>query len=158
LLQGGDAELNFRTVPSGGGLYPIDMYVVVLNVVGLREGIYHYIPRSDSLSEIGDSAEVQAVLQGFAVSEEIISLSRACAIFLLIGQPWRSMRKYGNRGMRFMFMEAGAIAEHLNLAAVALGLGSVDCSSYYDDEVNEALGLDGVYQTIIHSLLVGSPG
>jgi nitroreductase len=55
-------------------------------------------------------------------------------------------------------MEAGAIAQNANLAAVALGYGSVECASVYDDEMNEALGLDGVFRSYVHAVVVGYPG
>jgi SagB-type dehydrogenase family enzyme len=79
-------------------------------------------------------------------------------LLLLVGRPWRSMRKYGARGMRHVFLEAGAMAEHVHLAATALGLGSVDCSSVYDDEAHEALGMDGLYEALLHVVVVGSEG
>lgn len=158
LLQGGEASLRFRCVPSGGGLYPVDTYFAALKVEGLESGVYKHNPVRDELLAVGDGGVVKALLQCFSVPEELLSLTRASGIFVLVGQPWRSMRKYGSRGARFMLMEAGAMAEHLNLAAVALGLGSVDCSSYFDDEVNDALSLDGLYQTVLHTVVVGSPG
>ena len=75
-----------------------------------------------------------------------------------MGAPWRSMRKYGARGMRFLFLEAGAIAQNLNLACAGLGLGSLDCASLYDDEVHEALGADGLYEALLHAVIVGQAG
>jgi nitroreductase len=59
--------------------------------------------------------------------------------------------------MRHVFLEAGAIAEHVNLAAAALGIGSVDSSSFYDDEVHEALGIDGVFEALVHAQVLGVP-
>lgn len=158
LYQGGQVTLQFRTTPSGGGLYPIDLYVSILNVKDLERGIYRYDPIKDTILQVGDPSDVDKLLQCFAVPEELISISRANAVFLSVGQPWRSMRKYGNRGMRFLFMEAGAIAEHINLATVALGFGSLDCASIYDDEVHEVMHLDGLYQTLLHTVIVGYPG
>jgi nitroreductase len=60
--------------------------------------------------------------------------------------------------MRHALLEAGAIAAHINLAAAALGLGSVDCSSLFDDEVHEALGVDGIYEAVVHAVVVGVSG
>jgi SagB-type dehydrogenase family enzyme len=91
------------------------------------------------------------------VPDELISLGRANVVFLLVGRPWKTMRKYGARGMRFLFLEAGAITQHINLAAVAAGFGSVECGSVYDDEVHEVLQLDGVYEAVLHSVVVGAP-
>jgi SagB-type dehydrogenase family enzyme len=90
--------------------------------------------------------------------DEQISVSRANAVFLLIGQPWKSMRKYGPRGLRLLFLEAGAISQNVHLATAALGLGSVDCASVYDDEAHEVLGLDGLHEVLLHVLILGSIG
>lgn len=158
LSGGGQSVLRFRSTASGGGLYPVDLYVAALNVNDLDRGLYRYGPVKEVLSKMGDSADVSSLLDCFCVPDDAISISRANLIFLLVGQPWRSMRKYGNRGMRFVFLEAGLIAQNIHLATVALGFGSVDCASIYDDEAHEAMNLDGLYQTLLHTIILGCPG
>lgn len=158
LMGEGQSTLRFRATPSGGGLYPIDLYLAALNVRNLERGIYQYDPLKDKLWQTGERSDVENLLQCFAVPDEVISISRANVIFLLVGQSWRTMRKYGNRGMRYIFLEAGAMAENIDLATVALGFGSVECASIYDDEAHEAMNLDGLYQTILHTVIVGNPG
>lgn len=158
LAQGGQATLQFRTAPSAGGLYPIDVYVAALNIEGLKRGLYRFDPLADRLIIDGDEQTVDQLLTATAFTDDQISISRASALFLLVGQPWRSMRKYGSRGVRFLFIEAGCMAENLHLATMALGFGSVDCSSFYDDEVNKAMGLDGRFRFLAHSIIVGCSG
>lgn len=158
LKSGGTARLGFRAAPSAGGLYPIDLFLVAQNVIKLPRGVYQCAPHPDRLVPVGGNDVADAVMGGIAVSEDMISLRRADVICLLIAQPWRAMRKYGPRGMRFVFMEAGSVAQNINLAAVALGFGSVECASVYDDEVNAALGLDGVFRSLVHTVIVGYPG
>jgi SagB-type dehydrogenase family enzyme len=149
--------LRFRATASGGGLYPVDVFVAVLNVRGLPRGIYCYNPPEHSVTAVAGTDGVAALLECFAVPEEVISVRRANVVLLFVGQPWRSMRKYGARGMRFAFMEAGAMAQDVALATTALGYGSVDCASIYDDEVHEVLRLDGVASALIHTIVVGCP-
>jgi SagB-type dehydrogenase family enzyme len=158
LALGGESLLRFRATPSAGGLYPIDLYVVALKVADLDRGIYRYNPNKDELVQVRASSAVEHLIESLAAPDEVISIRQANAVFLLVGQPWRSMRKYGARGMRFLFLEAGAIAENINLATMALGFGSLDCASFYDDEVHEAMNLDGLYQTLVHTVIVGHPG
>lgn len=158
LAGGVTVPLHFRATPSGGGLYTIDVYVAAARVNGLGRGVYRYNPTLDALVEAGTEGDLDALLRCFSVPDEVISVSRAGAVFLLVGHPWKAMRKYGDRGMRFVFMEAGAIAEHINLASGALGLGSVDCASIYDDEVHQVMNLDGLYRSLIHTVVVGNPG
>lgn len=65
------------------------------------------------------------------------------------------MRKYGARGLRFLFVEAGHIAASMSLISNALDLGAVECGSLCDDEVHDLLEIDGLFETYIHSLIVG---
>lgn len=156
-LRGGGSWVRLRITPSGGALYPIEVQLAALNVRDINPGLYRYDPLTDKLLGIGDKPAMDRFLAAFAVRDDVITISRASLVFVLIGQPWRAMRKYGSRGMRLLFFEAGQISQNIHLAAVSLGLGSVDCASIYDDEAHEALGIDGVYQTLLHTLVIGDP-
>ncbi len=149
------ASLALRSAPSAGGLYPIQLFIVALRVDELSRGIYLFDPYREGIWSTGDSSDAGQILTALAPADQASVAEAIAAIILLIGRPWRSMRKYGARGMRHVFLEAGAIAEHLNLAATALGIGSVDCSSLYDDEVHEALHLDGLYEALVDAVLIG---
>ena len=155
---GRDGELALRATPSGGGLYPVDVHVAALRIERLPRGTYVFDPLRDVLWQTGDAATVDALLGAVAAPDEVVTTSAATALVLLLARPWRGMRKYGPRGMRHVLLEAGAIAEHVNLAAAALGVGSVDSSSFYDDEVHEALGVDGVFEALVHAQVLGIPG
>lgn len=155
LQDGGEADLRFRSAPSGGALYPVEIFVVALQISGLPCGIYRYRSSYDDLMVVDDGSAYKAVMSSFTVTEEMVSLSRAAAVTLLVGHPWRSMRKYGGRGVRYLLLEAGAIAQNLHLAAEAAGLASVACASVYDDEIHSALRLDGLHQTLVHTIVFG---
>jgi SagB-type dehydrogenase family enzyme len=148
---------QLRATPSGGALYPVELWVAALRIESLPKGIYRYLPTGHKIAPICGADRLGLLLGSLAVEDDIIMCSQAAALCLLVARPWRSMRKYGARGMRHVFLEAGAIAEQLSLAAVALGVGSVDCSSVYDDEAHEALGIDGIHETLIHSIVLGIP-
>jgi SagB-type dehydrogenase family enzyme len=149
--------IALRSTPSGGALYPVAVHLAALRVDGLDRATYAYDPRGDRLWETGDAAAVEGVLSAMASPDEVVMTGNAAALLLLVARPWRAMRKYGDRGMRHVFLEAGMIAEHVHLAAAALGLGTVDCAGLYDDEVHEALDVDGVYEALVHSVVVGTP-
>jgi SagB-type dehydrogenase family enzyme len=144
-----------RAVSSAGGLYPIDLYVAALKIDGLEPGVYRYDAADDALRRRGDAGAAEGVRAAFSAPEELISLGRAGAILLFVATPWRSMRKYGPRGMRFVFLEAGAMAQAVHLAATALGLGAVDCASFYDDELGRPLGIDGAAEAVVHAVVLG---
>jgi len=155
--KGGQTWIHFRTTPSGGALYPVELYAASISVTELSRGLYRYEPIKHCLVGVGDGQSVDRLLDGFCVYEDQITLSRAGVILLMVARPWRAIRKYGPRGLRHVFMEAGSMSQNVHLSCVALGLGSVDCSSVYDDEVHEVLRADGVYETVIHSVVIGDP-
>lgn len=155
--EDGSAASGHRSVPSGGGLYPVDLHIAALRVETLPRATFVYDPHRDVLEQTGDESVVDALLASLAQPGIIITESKASAVCLLVGRPWRSMRKYGDRGMRYVFLEAGAMAEHISLAAVGIGIGDVHCGSFYDDEVHEAMGIDGLHEALIHSVFLGSP-
>ncbi|WP_134662549.1 MULTISPECIES: SagB/ThcOx family dehydrogenase [unclassified Amycolatopsis] len=158
LIQGGTANYRFRTVPSAGGLYPVELWVGALGIDGLDAGVYRYVPRYDGLVPVGEQATLARLLETFAVSDDQISVSSAAAVLLYVARPWRSMRKYGSRGLRFVMHEVGGMSQNVHLTATALGLGTVDCGGYYDDELHEVLGIDGVMTSVLHTALLGWRG
>jgi SagB-type dehydrogenase family enzyme len=151
-------EIALRATPSGGGLYPVDTYIAVINVDHVSPGIYRYQPLRNVVQRLAGREGVDAIIRAAAAPPELLSLNAANAVILLVGRPWRSMRKYGRRGLRFLFLEAGAIAQTINLVAVALGLGTVDCGSFFDDEVHDVLGVDGLHESLLHTVVIGSRG
>lgn len=148
-------QFHLRTAASAGGLYPIEIYMVALNTA-LEPGIYKFQPIENVLVKMAQQSSVKQLLTGFSGAVDMVKTSHASLIFLFVAQPWRTMRKYGTRGLRFALQEIGAISQNLNLAVTALGLGSIDCASYFENEVNAALKLDGVFRSILHTSLVGT--
>lgn len=148
----------FRAAPSGGGLYPVELAVVSWRVTGLDRAVYRYSPRRNQLVRVGADEMVDALLASLSGDQEFrAGLPMAAAILCLVATPWRSMRKYGARGMRFTLQEAGGIAENVHLTATALGVGTADHSGFYDAEASAALDCDGVFRSVIHMILVGMP-
>ncbi len=157
LLRGGHETFRFRTAPSGGGLYPIALYVAALDVTGLSTGLYRYQPVRDALVREGERSTVDRAVEAFDHPGTAIPLDTAAAIVIMVASPWRSMRKYGPRGLRFALHEAGSIAQNMHLAVTALGLGSSDCASFLDDPLHAALGMDGTMRAAVHSVVLGRP-
>ncbi|MBB5342008.1 SagB/ThcOx family dehydrogenase [Tunturiibacter gelidoferens] len=158
LATGETVNYRYRATASAGGLYPIEAIVAVCNVRGLKRGIYRHDPLTHTLEQMMNADAVPKLLDTICLPENVVSLSRAGAVVLLVGHPWRSMRKYGPRGMRFVFIEAGGIAQNYALASSALGYACVPCASIYDDEVHNLLGIDGVTAALAHSVILGCPG
>ena len=154
----GDGVMPGRAVASGGALYPVELWILALDVPGLERGAYRYAPCQDVFARCGDAEVVAEFLrEGLMDYGEQSPLTRAAAIGALVARPWRSMRKYGPRGTRLTLHEVGAMSQQFHLAATALGLASTDWSSFYDVPANRALGLDGLRHLLLHTVLLGRP-
>jgi SagB-type dehydrogenase family enzyme len=147
-----------RAVASGGGLYPVELHLAVRDVTGLEAGLYRYAPRLDALDHYGGAQQVLALLNcGINEVPDVLPVDRAAVLVLLVARPWRSMRKYGPRGLRFVLHEVGAMSQHLHLGAAALGLAGTDWSTYYDEEAHEVLDIDGLRTALLHLIVLGRP-
>jgi len=145
-------EFLFRTAPSAGGLYPIETYLLIRAVEGLEPGIYHFRPQAFDLELIlrGDhSKELAEAALGQMIVRE------AQATFIWSAVTARSKWKYRQRVYRYIYLDAGHIAENLYLAGEALGLGVCGIGALFDDMVNELVGLDGFEETVIYMATVG---
>ena len=143
-----------RTAPSAGALYPIETYLFVNRAEDLPPGIYHLEVQDFALEQLA-----QGVF-GEELSEAALSqpqCARAPLVFVWSAIPRRTMSKYGSRGMRYVFMDVAHICQNLLLAATALGLGACPIGAFFDDEVNELLGLDGVEESVVYLASVGYP-
>jgi len=145
---------EFRTAPSAGALYPVETYVAVNDVEGVAPGIYHYSIRDHRLEQVrkgslGVEVARAALDQGMC--------AKAPVVFMWTGVFERCRWKYGERAYRYMYLDAGHIAQNLALAAVSLGLGSCQVAATYDDEVNELLGTDGEEESVLYLSVVGRP-
>lgn len=145
---------HLRAAPSGGGLYPIDVYVVSLRVEGLPEGLYFYAPLAHRLQQV--SAE-NFSSQLAEITNLPQSVGQACVVIILCARFLRSKFKYGERAYRFVLLEAGHIAQNILLVAQAEGLGGVAIGGFVDDSLNRMLQVDGVRDAAIYMILLGHP-
>lgn len=155
LSSGDEVQFPLYAAANGGGLRPLDAYVLPLRVEGLCPVVHRYDKRRHALIRTPNAADATKIVDTCISPPDQEHMSRSSVVFILAGRPWRSMRKYGARGLRFLFVEAGHIAALMGLAASALNLGAVECGSLCDDEVHDLLGIDGLFETYIHSVIVG---
>ncbi|MBA3537314.1 MAG: SagB/ThcOx family dehydrogenase [Tatlockia sp.] len=155
LGKNSSTSLSLKAAPSAGGIYPVELYLVSLNIDKLEKGIYQYNPSEDCLVKLYQHETVNKLLECFSVTEDLISIKRAAFICLLIGSAPKLMYKYGNRGVGFTIHEVGSISQNIHLAVTSLGLGSVDCASYFNDEAHRVLNIDGIYRHLFHTIVIG---
>jgi SagB-type dehydrogenase family enzyme len=151
-LRAADCIQPVRAAPSGGALYPLELSVAARRVDGLPTGLYHYDPLDDVLEEMRTGPVAVAATTPFAEAA-----SGAAAVIVVSAVFWRSRFKYGLRGYRFVLLEAGHVAQNVLLAAAALGLGAAPLGGFYDRRVDELLGVNGVDESALYLLCVGTP-
>jgi len=143
---------GLRTAPSAGALYPVETYVVVHAVGGIEPGVYHYAVEQHALDQLKTGDFRPDVAQA-ALDQD--SAYWANVVFVWTAIFERSKWKYQQRAYRYVYLDAGHIAQNVALGAVALGLGSCQIAALYDDEANALLGVDGVEESVIYMTVVG---
>jgi SagB-type dehydrogenase family enzyme len=136
--QGINRPGGYRTSPSAGALYPLNVYLVSGEVVEIPAGVYKYIPEQHALQP-GLQGDVREELTAAALGQEAVR--NAPAVILISAVYERTTGKYGDRGIRYVHMEVGTAAENVYLQAVSLDLGTVFIGAFYDDQVSQVLKL-----------------
>jgi SagB-type dehydrogenase family enzyme len=144
----------FRTAPSAGALYPIETYVIVNNVRDLQAGLYHYSIQAHRLEALA-SRDLGHEIAEAALGQTMCEAAPAVFIWSAVFE--RCKWKYGQRAYRYIYLDAGHIAENLALAAVSLNLGTCEIGALFDDHVNAILGVDGIEESVICMAVVGVP-
>ena len=150
-LQDG-TQLSFRASPSGGGLYPLEIYPVVLSGGDIPSGVYHYYVKGHQL-ECLETGDFREALYMYCLDQEF--LETVSAVFVITGVFHRHRFKYGERGYRFTLLDAGHLAEHFYLVSTSLGLGACGIGGFMDDEVNALIGVDSVTEASLYIVGVG---
>lgn len=127
-----DERRGLRAAPSAGALYPLELYLVT------KDGVYHYIPEGHKLEMTSDK-NVKKELAVASHGQEYVSSVAVDIVICAIYE--RVTSKYGERGMRYIDMEAGHAAQNIFLQAVALGLDSVPVGAFDDVAVSKILDL-----------------
>jgi len=132
-LRGG-----LRTAPSAGATFPLEIYAVVGNVLGIEPGVYRYISESHKIVRVIDR-DVRRELAEAALGQRMVSEAPASVFFSAVFS--RTTGVYGERGRRYVYMEIGHSAQNVYLQAEALGLGTCAIGAFTDGRVGQLLEL-----------------
>lgn len=147
-----------RSVPSGGGLYPLELFVAARNVAGLEPGLYHYDPHREHLEVVREEDIASSLRELLIDMPQLPDIPATCgAVLFIAGAFWRSRFKYGLRGYRWVLIEAGHVGQNVLLSAGAVGLDAFPSGGFWDRRVDRFLGLDGVNESVVYSIVIGSP-
>jgi len=136
--QGITDPQGLRTAPSAGALYPLEVYLVAGDVDGLTPGVYKYRPAGHEILRVLDGDERVELARATSGQASV----RDAAIDIVITAVYeRTTVKYGERGVRYVHLEAGHTAQNICLQATALNLGLVTVGAFSDEQVKNVLNL-----------------
>jgi SagB-type dehydrogenase family enzyme len=142
-----------RPVPSAGGCYSLEVYLLLWNVEGIRSGTYHYEPIQHALE----------CLRGEPPRSKIPSLfldqpylADAGALVILTAVVERQLYRYGDRGYRYLLIEAGHVAQNVGLVAAAIDVGCLNLGGFLDDTVAALLNLEQDCEVALYGIALGT--
>src|SRR5207245_9426145 len=139
-------------VPSGGARYPLEIFFHSATIEGLQAGLYHYNPAENHLRFLRKGDATNKIAEAMAYPD----LAAGASLLVFITAVFeRSIFKYGDRGYRFILLEAGHVAQNINLVTNALGLGGTNIGGFFDRQIDDFLGLDGVTHSTIYMIAIG---
>ena len=142
----------YRTAPSAGALHPIDTYLGINRVEGAEPGIY-FLHIADFALQMKKQGDFSGQIGAAALDQDVVQA--AAVVFIWVAVIARCRQKYHERAYRYIYLDCGHICQNLYLAATAMNLGCCGIAAFFDDEVNEVVGVDGQEETAIYLATVG---
>jgi len=134
-----ETQRGLRTAPSAGETYPIDLYFAT------PEGLFVYRPAEHSLEQTSD----QDIRGGLAAAASMESVATAGCNIIVAGSLRKLTSQFRNKAKTYMLLEAGHIAQNIQLQAVCLDLGSVTIGGFNSKDVSRTCrltrGLEPIY-------------
>jgi SagB-type dehydrogenase family enzyme len=143
-----DPKDGKRSSPSGGALYPLDIYSVIgeKGVEGIGPGVYQYLPERHSILLISKGDRRKEIA---SASLWQMWMAKAPVIFIITAEYSRITGKYGERGIRYALIEVGHVGQNLFLQAEALGLGAGIVGAFYDTDVSKVMRAPAQHEPLL---------
>ncbi len=149
-----DIVQDLRAWPSGGAMYPIEVYLAAMSGNELERTWYHYQVASHELARLDTPVLDAQALQRLVIADGL--WDNAGGLLVLTGLFARTQKKYGERGYRFVLLDAGHLAQNILLACEDLGLAAISLGGFDDDGLARSLGLDTKKEAPVYAVLVGN--
>jgi SagB-type dehydrogenase family enzyme len=154
LANGAANHTHQRSIPSAGGLYPIELYCATIRILDLPVGLFHYNVKEHALVALNDDDPLSSIRESIFVPE---ALAGSAVVIVLTSVFGRSKIKYGERAYRFALLEAGHCMQNICLAATALRLAVCPIGGFLDDKLNDFIDIDGVEEAVLYACIIGKP-
>ncbi|CUO40606.1 SagB/ThcOx family dehydrogenase [Clostridium disporicum] len=144
---------KYRNSPSAGFKYPLEIYIFSNNCNGLKKGIYHFNPINSELELLNDNYNYNC-LSKLCNNQTFINESAITIFITSIFE--KTMSRYGDRGYRYILLDAGHVMQNIYLTATYFNLGITSIGGFYDNEINELLGIDGINESTLYIASIGN--
>ena len=144
--------VTLRTVPSAGARHAFETYLVINRVEGVAPGLYRYIALEHALLPLDAAEDIARQITVACNQQQIVE---SAVTFIWVAVTARMYWRYGERGYRYLHLDAGHVCQNLYLAAEAINSGVCAIAAFDDDQLNAVLGLDGDEQFVIYLGSVG---
>lgn len=144
---------TMRNVPSAGAKHSLETYILVNNVEGLEEGLYLFLPIEHKLSKLIAGSSVAESVSEACLDQ--IFIKKSAVTFIWTAVTYRMKWRYGERGYRYMHLDAGHVCQNLYLSAESLKCGVCAIAAFFDDKLNAILDIDGKEEMAIYVATVG---
>ncbi|MDF2876432.1 MAG: SagB-type dehydrogenase domain protein [Sporomusa sp.] len=145
--------VTFRTVPSAGARHAFETYLLINQVEGLEPGLYRFLAVDYQLAKVAAAGNIGDVITEACLRQKFVKTS--AVTFIWTAATYRMTYRYGQRGYRYLHLDAGHVCQNLYLAAAAVDCGVCAIAAFDDDKLNTALAIDGENQFAIYVATVG---
>ena len=147
------SKFTLRTVPSAGARHAFETVLLVNRSDELTPGLYQYDAAVHGLIQWDSPADIADQVMAACLDQRTISNS--AVTFIWVAERYRMAWRYGERGLRYLFLDAGHVCQNLHLAAESIAAGACAIGAYDDDALNALLDLDGLSRFVVYLAGVG---
>ncbi|MGI6425809.1 MAG: SagB/ThcOx family dehydrogenase [Tepidanaerobacteraceae bacterium] len=144
---------TLRNVASAGSRHAFETYIMVNNVDKLEPGIYRYLALEHKLLVVRLDPNIAEKAVKVCYGQQ--NVGESAVTFFWVAVPYRTTYRYGERGYRYIYLDAGHVCQNLYLSAEGINCGVCAIGAYCDDEANEFLNIDGEEQFVIYIAALG---
>jgi SagB-type dehydrogenase family enzyme len=144
---------TLRNVPSAGGRHAFETYLLINQVEGIKPGLYHYLAFSHSLCTIDTTSGITDTIMAACLGQAFVRSSAVSFIWSAV--IYRMAWRYSERAYRLVHLDAGHTCQNLYLAAEQIGCGTCAIGAFDDQQMADALKIDGEEEFVIYCATVG---
>jgi SagB-type dehydrogenase family enzyme len=149
-----DRPATLRPVPSAGARHAFETYLLINRVSELKSGLYRYVALEHALIAVDSKSQTANGIAASCLTSQPLC-EKSAVTFIWVAVTERMTWLYGERGYRFLHLDAGHVCQNLYLAAETISSGVCAIGGFNDESVNHLLGLDGESLFVIYLATVG---